>query len=44
VRTILVPAMAVIVGKANWWPSSLAANPKRTPAESVDDDSQLSLF
>jgi putative drug exporter of the RND superfamily len=21
VRTITVPAMAVIVGKANWWPS-----------------------
>jgi RND superfamily putative drug exporter len=22
VRTITVPAMAVIVGKANWWPST----------------------
>lgn len=34
VRTITVPAIAVLVGKANWWPSKWqppAANPRRKP-------------
>jgi RND superfamily putative drug exporter len=29
VRTITVPAMAVIVGKANWWPSGRSATKHR---------------
>jgi putative drug exporter of the RND superfamily len=29
VRTITVPAMAVLVGRANWWPSR--SGPRRTP-------------
>ncbi|WP_372441021.1 MMPL/RND family transporter [Mycolicibacterium mengxianglii] len=37
VRTITVPAIAVLVGKANWWPSRWepgeAAKPKREPDE-----------
>jgi RND superfamily putative drug exporter len=43
VRTILVPAMAVIVGRANWWPSKRrAARPVPTRADDRED--QLSLF
>jgi RND superfamily putative drug exporter len=42
VRTITVPAMAVIVGKANWWPAGRAAAKKgkmrRTPV--VHDEDQ----
>ena len=30
VRTITVPAMAVLVGKANWWPSKWQPGPPRT--------------
>ena len=29
VRTITVPAMAVLVGRANWWPSR--SGPRREP-------------
>jgi RND superfamily putative drug exporter len=51
VRTILVPAMAVMIGKANWWPSR-RASPTHQPtvparpksAEAEDHGSQLSLF
>jgi RND superfamily putative drug exporter len=30
VRTITVPAMATLVGRANWWPSRLSARPPLT--------------
>jgi RND superfamily putative drug exporter len=30
VRTITVPAMATLVGRANWWPSWLSS--RRSPA------------
>jgi RND superfamily putative drug exporter len=43
VRTITVPAMAVIVGKANWWPAGRSAARQRkirwTPT--VHDDDQV---
>jgi RND superfamily putative drug exporter len=28
VRTITVPALAVLVGKANWWPSGRSQKPR----------------
>lgn len=31
VRTITVPAIAALVGRANWWPSRVAAPPRREP-------------
>ena len=41
VRTITVPAMAVLVGKANWWPAGRAAARKgkirRTPVVHDED-------
>ncbi len=44
VRTITVPAMAVLVGKANWWPSkgpaANAAEKKPAPAAASDDDDE----
>jgi RND superfamily putative drug exporter len=43
VRTILVPAMAVIVGRANWWPSKrTSTRPVQTRTDRRED--QLSLF
>jgi RND superfamily putative drug exporter len=30
VRTITVPAMATLVGRANWWPSTLSSSPRRS--------------
>ncbi|MDT5238042.1 MAG: putative drug exporter of the superfamily, partial [Mycobacterium sp.] len=42
VRTITVPAMAVIVGKANWWPSKTfgekTVDSVERPAHDDDDD------
>jgi RND superfamily putative drug exporter len=29
VRTVMVPAMATLVGKANWWPSRLTSQGSR---------------
>jgi RND superfamily putative drug exporter len=43
VRTILVPAMAVMVGRANWWPSK-RASPKVEPMRADVHEGQLSLF
>lgn len=31
VRTVTVPAMAVLVGRANWWPSRWQPGPHRSP-------------
>jgi putative drug exporter of the RND superfamily len=38
VRTITVPAIAALIGKANWWPSRPGAAP-RAPAEAVGQQS-----
>ena len=39
VRTITVPAMAVLVGKANWWPSkSFGEKTKNETAMHLPDD------
>jgi RND superfamily putative drug exporter len=42
VRTITVPAMAVIMGKANWWPSKTfgekTVDSVEQPASDDDDD------
>jgi RND superfamily putative drug exporter len=35
VRTITVPAIAALVGRANWWPSRVDARQSRAPAERV---------
>ncbi|MDT5154792.1 MAG: putative drug exporter of the superfamily [Mycobacterium sp.] len=35
VRTITVPAIAALVGRANWWPSGVPA-PPRAPAKAVE--------
>ncbi|MBJ7341378.1 RND family transporter [Mycolicibacterium sp.] len=35
VRTVTVPAMAVLVGKANWWPSRWRPRTSLAPANSV---------
>jgi RND superfamily putative drug exporter len=35
VRTITVPAIAALVGRANWWPSRVPA-PPRAPAKAVE--------
>jgi putative drug exporter of the RND superfamily len=41
VRTITVPAIAVLVGKANWWPSKLPPpSPRERPAPPAEPDSQ----
>jgi RND superfamily putative drug exporter len=50
VRTILVPSLAVLVGKANWWPSRWApfqrpaAEPTGVVTARDDQEKQLSLF
>jgi RND superfamily putative drug exporter len=50
VRTIMVPALAVLVGQANWWPSRWKARRhqpvERTERVSRDEEreTQLSLF
>ena len=46
VRTILVPSMAVLVGKANWWPSRppQPEDPAQRPAAAGDETEQLALF
>ncbi|MGA8546538.1 MAG: RND family transporter [Mycobacterium sp.] len=48
VRTITVPAIAVLVGQANWWPSRLPPRSEQTPttdsgpaSEAPDDTAQL---
>jgi RND superfamily putative drug exporter len=45
VRTITVPSMAVLVGKANWWPSKKAPGeepkkPARIPAAVTGDTTE----
>jgi putative drug exporter of the RND superfamily len=41
VRTITVPAIAVLVGKANWWPSKLPPpSPRERPVRPAEPDSQ----
>jgi RND superfamily putative drug exporter len=47
VRTILVPSVAVMIGRANWWPSRPHQSTEpanRHSAEAQDRGSQLSLF
>ena len=51
VRTILVPALAVMIGRANWWPSRwpLAGREPAAPATQLEADAhnrelQLTLF
>ena len=51
VRTILVPALAVMIGRANWWPSRwpLAGRGPAAPATQLEADAQdrelqLTLF
>lgn len=39
VRTITVPAIAVLVGKANWWPSKPKYEPRERRGTSADDES-----
>ena len=36
VRTLLVPASAVLLGRYNWWPSSLWRNQPTEPAAGID--------
>ena len=44
VRTITVPAIAVLVGKANWWPSKLPPpSPRERPARPAVPDSKAAL-
>jgi RND superfamily putative drug exporter len=50
VRTIMMPALAVLVGRANWWPPRWRPRPRepvdraeRVPTHE-ERDSQLSLF
>jgi RND superfamily putative drug exporter len=41
VRTITVPAIAVLVGKANWWPSKLPPpSPRERPVRPAAPDAQ----
>lgn len=42
VRTVTVPAMAVLVGRANWWPSKWVDRPRKVPAP--EPDGQPALF
>lgn len=35
VRTITVPAIATLVGRANWWPSRMGEQQRVSPAEST---------
>ena len=45
VRTILIPAVAVLVGKANWWPGRWSAGQtKAATAPRRTEDAQLTLF
>ena len=51
VRTVLVPALAVMIGRANWWPSRWplarrepAAPATRQEADAQDRELQLTLF
>ena len=46
VRTILIPALAVLIGKANWWPSRWSAAQAGTAAAAPrrPEDAQLTLF
>ena len=51
VRTIMVPSLAVLIGKANWWPSRWplarrepAAPATRQEADAQDRELQLTLF
>jgi RND superfamily putative drug exporter len=37
VRTLLVPAIVVLVGRWNWWPSSLGAQESRDEYETADE-------
>jgi RND superfamily putative drug exporter len=47
VRTILVPALAVILGEANWWPTRWSSREPATAARqsrTAADEDQLTLF
>jgi putative drug exporter of the RND superfamily len=45
VRTILIPAVAVLVGKANWWPSRWSPDQAAAqPHSSSEREDQLTLF
>lgn len=35
VRTVTVPAMATLVGRANWWPSKLSGSPRRSLSQAT---------
>jgi RND superfamily putative drug exporter len=35
VRTLLVPAVVVLLGRWNWWPSALARRPQAAPAPTI---------
>jgi len=35
VRTVTVPALAVLVGKANWWPSGRGRKPRPSPRSAI---------
>ena len=37
VRTITVPATAVLVGKANWWPSRSQPEPEMKPIKPIGE-------
>ena len=42
VRTITVPAMAALIGKANWWPSKPSrATPRTSEARVVSTDTEV---
>jgi RND superfamily putative drug exporter len=43
VRTITVPAMAVLVGKANWWPSRPPTKQSDAQPEQDDADELVSV-
>lgn len=45
VRTVTVPAIAVLLGKANWWPGSVKTTWRRTPvARQPDHDDTTEEF
>jgi RND superfamily putative drug exporter len=43
VRTITVPAMAVLVGNANWWPSKTFGEKTETPGRTPDDGDDVGV-
>ncbi|HKD73897.1 MAG TPA: MMPL family transporter, partial [Ktedonobacterales bacterium] len=42
IRTLLIPALVVLVGRWNWWPSSLSAR-KETPADATPAQEMISV-